>query len=74
MSPADNTFAQRALGPGTGERPYYQYEVTKELPVIQGEIAPAFGKEGGGTQILPNFEERVNVEWLLKEEYLKKVD
>jgi len=74
MSPADNTFEQRALGPGEGERVYYQYEVIKPLPVLEGEIAPAFGKDGGGIQILPNFDERVNIEWLLKEKYLKKVE
>ncbi|MFW0701140.1 hypothetical protein [Pantoea sp. R13S299] len=32
------------------------------------EIVPAFGEAGGGIQILPNMQERVNVEWLLKNE------
>lgn len=74
MSPADDTFEQRAFGPGDGNRIYNQYKVTKPLPVLEGKIAPAFGKEGGGTQMLPNFEERVNVQWLLDEKYLDEIN
>ena len=43
------------------------------MPVIQGKIAPAFGEAAGGIQILPNMQERVNVEWLLKNEYIREV-
>lgn len=45
----------------------------KPLPAIQGKIAPAFGEPGGGIQILPNMQERVNVEWLLKNNYIREV-
>jgi hypothetical protein len=41
---------------------------------MQGKIAPAFGEPGGGIQILPNMQERVNVQWLLDNKYLEKVN
>jgi filamentous hemagglutinin len=44
------------------------------LPVLQGTIAPAFEQPGGGVKVLPNFAERVNVEKLVKEGYLKRVN
>ncbi|MFV8811342.1 glycohydrolase toxin TNT-related protein [Yersinia enterocolitica] len=43
------------------------------LPAIRGEIAPAFGQLGGGVQILPNMQERVNVDWLVKNGYLREI-
>lgn len=73
LSPAGTGFEQRALAPGTGASPVYQYEVVKPLPVVQGEIAPAFGETGGGVQILPNVGQRVNVQWLLDNGYLRLV-
>ncbi len=73
MSPEGVPFDQRALGPGDGIREYRQYEVIKPLPVLEGEIAPAFGKPGGGTQYLPNFDNRVNIEWLIDEGYLREL-
>ncbi|WP_353851611.1 glycohydrolase toxin TNT-related protein [Aeromonas salmonicida] len=36
-------------------------------------MAPAFGQSGGGVQILPNMQERVNVDWLVKHGYLREV-
>lgn len=53
---------------------YHQYEVLKPLPVIQGKIAPAFGEPGGGIQILPDMKERVDVQWLLDNKYIRKVN
>ena len=73
LAPKGTPYEQRALAPGAGAEKYYEYEVIKTLPVIQGKIAPAFGEAGGGIQILPNMQERVNVEWLLKNEYIRKV-
>ncbi|MER2499058.1 TNT domain-containing protein [Vibrio neptunius] len=64
---------QRALGPGNGNRTYRRYEVLKPLPVLEGKIAPAFGKIGGGTQLLPNLPDRVNINWLIKNGYLKEL-
>ncbi|MGS3451375.1 TNT domain-containing protein [Klebsiella electrica] len=66
-------YEQRALAPGAKAEKYYEYEVIKPLPAIQGRIAPAFGEPGGGIQILPNMQDRVNVEWLLKNEYIREV-
>jgi len=43
------------------------------LPAIQGKISPAFGEPGGGVQILTNMQERVNVDWLVKNEYLRVI-
>jgi hypothetical protein len=73
LSPAGTAFEKRALAPGTGASQVYYYEVVKPFPVVQGEIAPAFGQIGDGIQILPNFEERVDVQWLLDNGYLKGV-
>ena len=73
MSDPGSTFSERALGPADGIREYHKYKVLKPLPVIEGKIAPAFGKEGGGTQMLPNFDERVNVKWLIENNYLEEI-
>ncbi|QBH01641.1 DUF4237 domain-containing protein [Xanthomonas oryzae] len=73
LSPKGTPYDQRALAPGSRGGGYYQYEVVKPLPVIQGKIAPAFDQPGGGTQILPGLTERVNVNWLLDKGYLKEV-
>ncbi|EFH6608271.1 DUF4237 domain-containing protein, partial [Escherichia coli] len=71
LAPKGTPYEQRALAPGTKAEKYYEYEVIKPLPAIQGKIAPAFGEPGGGIQILPNMQERVNVEWLLKNGYIR---
>jgi len=74
LSPQGVPFDQRALAPGSRAGGYYQYEVLKPLPVVQGEIAPAFGQPGGGTQILPDLSERFNVDRLVKEGYLRRTN
>ena len=74
MSPAGTPLKQRAMAPGSAAEPLHTYEVTKPLPVIQGEVAPAFGQAGGGTQMLPNLSERVNVDWLVRNGYLREVN
>jgi len=33
---------------------------------MQGKIVPAFDELGGSVQILPNMQERVNIDWLIK--------
>lgn len=73
MSPLGVTYEERALAPGSRAEAYHKYEVVKPLPVIQGEVAPAFGQPGGGIQILPNLPNRVNVEWLIFNGYIKEV-
>ncbi|EOQ49892.1 filamentous hemagglutinin [Citrobacter sp. KTE151] len=73
LAPKGTPYEQRALAPGAKAEKYYEYEVIKPLPAIQGKIAPAFGEPGGGIQILPNMQDRVNVEWLLKNEYIREV-
>nr|WP_235658140.1 glycohydrolase toxin TNT-related protein [Pseudomonas amygdali] len=74
LSPQGVPFEQRALAPGSKAEEYYEYEVLRPLPVIQGKIAPAFGELGGGTQILPDLSERFNVERLVKEGYLRRTN
>ncbi len=74
LSPEGIPSEQRALAPGSLAEPYNVYEVMRPMPVIQGKIAPAFGQPGGGVQILPNFSERVNVDWLLHNGYIRKVN
>jgi len=73
LAPKGTPYEQRALAPGGKADKYYEYEVIKPLPAIQGKIAPAFGEPGGGIQILPNMQDRVNVQWLLKNEYIREV-
>ncbi|WP_405469343.1 TNT domain-containing protein [Morganella morganii] len=73
LAPKGTPYEQRALAPGARAEKYYEYEVIKPLPVIQGKIAPAFGEPGGGVQILPNMQERVNVQWLIDNKYIKEV-
>ncbi|MGP6381709.1 glycohydrolase toxin TNT-related protein, partial [Yersinia bercovieri] len=73
LAPKGTPYEQRALAPGAKAEKYYEYEVIKPLPTIQGEIAPAFGQPGGGVQILPNMQERVNVDWLVKNGYLREI-
>ncbi|MFP9440291.1 hemagglutinin repeat-containing protein, partial [Pectobacterium brasiliense] len=73
LAPKGTPYEQRALAPGSKAESYYEYEVIKPLPAIQGEIASAFGQPGGGIQILPNMQERVNVNWLVKNGYLREI-
>lgn len=73
LSPEGISYEARALAPGTKAEKYHVYEVKKTLPVLMGEIAPAFDEVGGGLQMLPNFPQRVNIEWLIKNEYLVEV-
>ncbi|YCH31503.1 hemagglutinin repeat-containing protein [Erwinia sp. D4-22] len=73
LAPKGTATEQRALAPGSLADQYHEYEVIKPLPVMQGKIAPAFGEPGGGVQILPNMQERVNVQWLLDNKYIKEV-
>jgi len=74
LSPQGTPQEQRALAPGSLAEQYHQYEVLKPLPVIQGKIAPAFGEPGGGIQILPDMKNRVDVQWLLDNKYIRKVN
>ncbi|MDK4861425.1 glycohydrolase toxin TNT-related protein, partial [Serratia nevei] len=74
LSPQGTPQEQRALAPGSLAEQYHQYEVLKPLPVIQGKIAPAFGEPGGGIQLLPDMKERVDVQWLLDNKYIRKVN
>lgn len=46
LSPKGTPFDQRALAPGLRAGGYYEYEVLKPLPVIQGKIASAFNEPG----------------------------
>ncbi|WP_340614500.1 TNT domain-containing protein [Xenorhabdus thailandensis] len=73
LAPQGTLYEQRALAPGARAEKYYEYEVIKPLPVLQGKIAPAFEQQGGGMQILPALEERVNVQWLIDNKYIKEV-
>ena len=74
LAPAGTPYEARALAPNSASSKVYHYKVVKPLPVVQGEIAPAFGQPGGGVQILPNVGLRVNVEWLVKNGYLKEIE
>ncbi len=74
LSSPDSSFSERALPPGDGKREYHKYKVIKPLPVIEGKIESAFGKNGGGKQMLPNLDERVNVKWLLDNKYIEEIE
>ena len=68
-------FEARGLPMSSLEKPYYEYTLTGELPekwsVEVSEIAPAFGRDGGGIQlvVIDDLGEPVSVEMLK----LKKV-
>ncbi len=51
LAPKGTPYEQRALAPGAKAEKYYEYEVIKPLPAIQGKIAPAFGEPGEGSNI-----------------------
>jgi hypothetical protein len=55
LSLPGTTFEERALPPGNLRQPYLTMRLTGELPpntVIEvSEVAPAFGRQGGGLQI-----------------------
>ena len=74
LAPAGTAFDARALTPGARASNIYVYKVIKPLPVLKSEIAPAFGQPGGGVQILPNVGTRVNVQWLLDNDYIARVE
>ena len=60
-------------------RPYKVYEVTKPIPNVQeGEVAPWFGEEGGGTQYdlkgteIKDSQGRVTIDEMKNEEYIRE--
>ncbi|MDP1540268.1 MAG: glycohydrolase toxin TNT-related protein, partial [Moraxellaceae bacterium] len=73
LSPHGVPINQRALPPADEVRVYRQYEVLKPLPVLEGKIAPAYGSAGGGIQLLPNFTDIVNIDWLIRNGFLKEL-
>jgi RHS repeat-associated protein len=52
LAPEGTPVPMRALRPGTESGPYTTFTVTKPLDVKVGEIAPAYGKPGLGTQFV----------------------
>ena len=52
FSPPGTPYDARALSPDSLTQPYRAFEVVRPLPVQSGQIAPAFGMPGGGTQFL----------------------
>jgi hypothetical protein len=72
LAPAGTPYESRALAPGSRASNIYEYEVMKPLPVVQGEIAPAFGQPGKGIQILPNVGTKTNVQWLIDNGYIRR--
>lgn len=60
MSPAETPFDQRSLPPGKMADPYEKYVVAKEFQVVKEEIAPAFDKPGGDTQLRAKIPEVIN--------------
>jgi Tuberculosis necrotizing toxin len=55
FSPEGTSFEDRALAPGSLGDPYHRLQLTGELPpnwkIEVSQVAPAFGREGGGLQI-----------------------
>lgn len=74
LAPQGTAYEQCALAPGSKANGYYEYDVIKALPVLQGEMAQAFVQPVGGIQIFPNMHVRVNVQWLLDNNHIKKVN
>jgi hypothetical protein len=86
LSPPETPFAERGLPPNSldGTKPdlgYHQYQVEKPFTADVGYIAPAMGQPGGGLQVFVNADhipdgagQRVNVQWLLDNDYLSIVE
>lgn len=88
FSPEGTPYEQRSLALHSDGAPYHKYKVVKPLPVEQSEIAPWFGRPGGGTQFNtanlskdfkltdPNTGEllKPSVKNLLREGYIVKID
>lgn len=69
FSPQGTPDFARALPPGTAGQQLRTFEVMKPFPVQSGQVAPAFGQSGGGTQLLSP----VKLETLLNRGILKEV-
>ena len=69
FSPQGTPDFARALPPGTAGQPLRTFEVMKPFPVQSGQVAPAFGQMGGGTQMVSP----VNLKTLLDKGVLKEV-
>ena len=52
VSPQGIPYEQRAVAPGTYNRPYSVFEVTEPINVKAGEIAPWFDELDGSIQYL----------------------
>ncbi|WP_202919298.1 TNT domain-containing protein [Saccharothrix deserti] len=87
LAPVDTSFAKRSIPPqsldscyykdGFRKNSYYKYVVKKKFKVLSGTTAAAFEQPGGGVQYKviapPGSQERWNVDWLLKHDYLTRV-
>lgn len=69
LSPEGTPTPMRSLPPGTAERPYSVFKVTKPFQVKAGEIAPAYGQPGLGTQFVTD----QAIRNLISGGYLKRV-
>jgi RHS repeat-associated protein len=69
VSPKGVPYPMRALPPGTNQKPYHTYRVAKPFEVQSGQIAPAFGEPGMGTQ----HELPISVAQLLRHGFLEEV-
>jgi RHS repeat-associated protein len=69
VSPQGVPYPMRALEPGTNSKPYHVYRVKKPIEVTTGQIAPAFGEPGMGTQ----HELPTSVARLLRHGFLEEV-
>ena len=69
FSPQGTSDMARALPPNTLGQPLRTFEVMKPFPIKSGQVAPAFGQMGGGTQLLSP----VKLKTLLGKGILKEV-
>lgn len=70
FSPMDTPYEQRAVAPGTDQRPYSQFEVVKPIEAVEeGKIAPWFDEPGGGIQ----YEMPDSIANLIEEGYLRRI-
>ena len=66
----DTPYEQRAVAPGTDQRPYSQFEVVKPIEAVEeGKIAPLFDEPGGGIQ----YEMPDSIANLIEEGYLRRI-
>ena len=70
VSPSGTPFEQRSLWENETDRPLNRYEVIKPFRADEGEIAPWYGKPGGGYQARFTH----SIKWYIDNDFVRRLD